>query len=68
MLLYGCTVNNVSCCCVAVLLIACHVVVGLYSYTPAAWLNYVYPKLTPADKPVECIQNSGDIFYVVSTI
>ena len=38
---------------------------GLYSYTPAAWLHYVYPKLKPADKPMECIQNAGEIFYVV---
>ncbi|XP_067931908.1 uncharacterized protein [Watersipora subatra] len=37
---------------------------GLYAYTPTAWLAHVYPKLEPYAKPLECIQNSGEIFYV----
>lgn len=41
---------------------------GLYTYTPMDWLEYVYPKLKPADKPLECIQNAGEIFYVVGML
>ena len=36
------------------------------SFSQLDWINKVYPNPSPKDKPVECIQEEGEILYLVS--
>ena len=38
------------------------------SFSPLDWINKVYPKLQPKDKPLECVQEEGEFFYLVSVV
>ncbi|XP_045165976.2 uncharacterized protein LOC123529639 isoform X2 [Mercenaria mercenaria] len=38
---------------------------GVYpGYTQREWYENIYPSLSPYDKPLECIQNPGEILYL----
>lgn len=40
--------------------------IGVYpGYTQTEWMENVYPHLAEADKPLECIQEQGEILYLV---
>lgn len=38
------------------------------SFSQLDWINKVYPDLQPKDKPLECIQEEGEILYLVSLV
>lgn len=40
---------------------------GVYpGFTQLEWYNMIYPNLTPRQKPLECVQEAGEIIYLVS--
>lgn len=40
---------------------------GVYpGFTQREWFLKIYPFLTDADKPIECIQEPGEILYLVN--
>ena len=36
------------------------------SFSQLDWINKIYPNLQPQDKPLECVQEEGEILYLVS--
>ena len=36
------------------------------SFSQLDWINKVYPNLRQEDKPLECVQEAGEILYLVS--
>ena len=38
------------------------------SFSQLDWINKVYPNLPPEDKPLECVQEEGEILYLVSPV
>lgn len=39
---------------------------GVYpGYTQREWIEKIYPDLPEGDRPLECIQEAGEILYLV---
>ena len=40
--------------------------IGVYpGFTQMEWYNKIYPSLSEADSPMECVQEAGEILYLV---
>ncbi|KAK7462073.1 hypothetical protein BaRGS_00038521, partial [Batillaria attramentaria] len=37
---------------------------GLFPFSVMEWYAHIYPKLTEEERPLECVQEAGEIFYI----